>query len=207
MSNADLSIPQQLDETIAAEWDRLSSPGTWLRGEERVEIAKEARRACAGEPSQDSLLPEGTVAAVRKIATRAHEIDQGWINRCHEGGLEPLAMVELLSITAKLSAIDTFMLGVGRGLRPLPEPVDGEPSYETVDKAMINHGWLPTRGPAGAPNCFSAVKPEHDALHAFHSSFYISLPEMRDVNLVKDLHRSQLELLAARTSYLNDCFY
>jgi hypothetical protein len=48
---------------------------------------------------------------------------------------------------------------------------------------------------------------EHDALHELHSSFYISLPEMRNLELVKDLHRSQLELLAARTSFVNDCFY
>lgn len=208
MNDADLAVSKQLDVTITAEWDRLSSPGTWWRGEERVAIAQAARRASAAEePAENTILPEVAVKAIRKIATTAPEIDQAWVNRCNDGGLEPLAMVELLSITAKNSAIDTYLTGVGRDLRPLPPPLGGNPSRETVSNAEIKHGWLPTRGPAGAPNCFSAVSMEHDALHEFHASFYISMLEMRDVNLVKDLHRSQIELLAARTSYLNDCFY
>lgn len=202
-----LAIPQQLGETITAEWHRLGSAGTWWCGEERVAIAQQARCARAGEPAQDSILPEVAVKAIRQIATEAHKIDQLWVTRCQDEGLEPLPMVELLAVTAKLSAIDTFFSAVGRELLPLPQPSEGEPSRETVKGADINHGWLPTRGPAGAPNCFSAVRSEHDALHELHSSFYISLNEMRKLDLVKDLQRSQLELLAARTSFINDCFY
>ena len=207
MSDGDLPIPQLLEETISTEWGRLSSAGTLWRGEERLAIARAARGARAGESAQNSILSDVAVRAVRQIATQAHEIDQAWVNSCQEGGLEPLPMLELLAVTAKLSAIDTFSLGVGRQLRPLPQPRGGEPSQETVAGAEIDHGWLPTRGPAGAPNCFSAVSMDHDALHELHSSFYISLPEMRNLELVKDLHRSQLELLAARTSFVNDCFY
>jgi len=33
------------------------------------------------------------------------------------------------------------------------------------------------------------------------------MPEMMDTSIVKNLHRSQIELLAARTSNYNDCFY
>jgi len=207
MNGANLPIPQLLQETISAEWHRLSGAGTWWNGQERVAIAQQARRARAASTGEAVTLTEAARAAVAQIETRAHEIDQAWVAGCQDRDLAPLAMVELLAITAKISAIDTFLTGVGRQLPALPQPREGEPSRETVDGAKIDHGWLPTRGPAGAPNCFSAVGMEHDALHEFHSSFYISLPEMRDLELVKDLHRSQLELVAARTSFINDCFY
>ncbi len=42
MSDGDLPIPQLLEETISTEWGRLSSAGTWWRGEERLAIARAA---------------------------------------------------------------------------------------------------------------------------------------------------------------------
>ena len=49
--------------------------------------------------------------------------------------------------------------------------------------------------------------------HAFehfdvHSVLYLSLEQMGDNEIVRDgIHRTQIELTAARTSWLNDCFY
>jgi hypothetical protein len=60
---------------------------------------------------------------------------------------------------------------------------------------------------AGALTCFSAVQQEFDAWDDLHSQLYLSMEEMRDTSIVKDLHRAQIELLAARTSNYNDCFY
>jgi len=193
---------------IAAEWDRLGSPGTWWTGTQRTEIGRQARRARDGEPVDDSELPDLVIEAIRKIAVDAHTIDQAWIQRCHERGLEPLPMVELLAVIAKLVAIDTFLEGTGEQERPLPESQKGEPSRAIVEGATINGGWLPTKGTAGAPVCFSAVAAEEQAWHELHSVLYLSTEEMRDLDVNKDgLHRSQIELLAARTSHYNDCFY
>ena len=45
------------------------------------------------------------------------------------------------------------------------------------------------------------------AMFALHGVLYLSLEEMMDLEVVKGLTRAQMELLAARTSLLNDCFY
>ena len=40
-----------------------------------------------------------------------------------------------------------------------------------------------------------------------HGVLYLSLDEMADPTIEKTLTRAQMELIAARTSLLNDCFY
>lgn len=196
-----------MEAAIDADWHRLGSPGTWWTGEQRVAIAGVARHARAGESPAPAALADVAVKAAATITTEAHRIDADFITHCQAGGVSPLQMVELLAIVARVSAIDTFMEGVGEPLLPLPEPRDGKPAQAEVPGAKLNHGWLPTVGRAGAPVCFSAVADEHRAWQQLHGVFYLSMDEMRDLDLVKDLYRSQIELLAARTSHYNDCFY
>lgn len=200
-------VPESITTAIAAETKRWSQLGTCWSGEERVAIAREARLAFQGETSNGNGLSEVAANAVHKIAVDAHHIDQKWITRCHERGLEPLAMVELLAITAKVTAVDTCVMGIGEELPSIPAPEAGEPSRQVVEGARTNHGWLPTKGRASAPVCFSAVADEDHAMHELHTGLYLSMEEMRDHDIVKELHRTQIELLAARTSYYNDCFY
>lgn len=200
-------VPESITKAIAAETKRWRQPGTWWSGEERVAIAREARLALQGETSEGNGLSEVTVNAIHKIAVDAHHVDQKWITRCHDRGLEPMAMVELLAITAKVAAVDTCAMGIGDELPSIPTHESGEPSRQIVEGAGLNHGWLPTRGRASAPVCFSAVADEDHAMHELHTGLYLSMEEMRDHDIVKDLHRTQIELLAARTSYYNDCFY
>ncbi len=53
----------------------------------------------------------------------------------------------------------------------------------------------------------TAVPPEAEALGDLHTVLYLSMFEMGDLHIVKDLTRVQIEFIAARTSLLNDCFY
>lgn len=200
-------LPESIAKALAAEIQRWGQPGTWWSGEERAAITREAQLALRGEGSGGNNLSEVAVGAVHKIAIEAHQINQEWINRCHDRGLGPLALVELLAITAKVAAVDTCIEGVGGEPPAIPQPEEGEPTRAVVDDAKLNHGWLPTRGRASAPVCFSAVADEDHAMHELHTGLYLSMEEMRDQDIVKELHRTQIELLAARTSYYNDCFY
>ena len=196
-----------MDSIIDAEWKRLGTSGTWWTSTERVAIANVARETHAGRKSTAGSLTAVAAEVTGKIATAAHTIDQQYVRDCHDRGLAPLPMVELLAVAAKVTAIDTWRRGIGEAPLPLPEPSGGKPSGSTVRGAKLDHGWLPTVGRASAPVCFSAVAAEHESLHQLHGALYLSMDEMRDNNIVKDLHRTQLELLAARTSYKNDCFY
>jgi hypothetical protein len=200
-------IVADIESVIANQWHRLANAGTWFTGEQRVAIAAVVRQAQAGEPSQPEVNSAVIVEAAHKIAIDAHTIDQSWIDSCYERGLKPSQLVELTAIVAQLSTIDTYTIGIGAELKVLPDPRPGEPIKEEVKGAKLNRGWYPTRGIAGAPNCFSAVAAENQALHDIHSAMYLSMEEMADNTIVKTLHRSQIELLAARTSKYNDCFY
>ncbi len=196
-----------IEQAIDVEWKRLGSPGTWWNAEERISIARQTRLARDGMAADACMLSDIAVEAVRRIADGAHTIDKTWIDSCHERGLDPLPMVELLAVVSKVVAIDTYLEGMGTEPRPLPDATPGEPSREGVEGARIDHGWLPTKGRAGAPVCFSAVAAEHQGWHEIHRAFYLDIEEMRDLDIHKGLHRSQMELLAARTSHYNDCFY
>jgi len=200
-------ILEDIESVIAEQWRRLANAGTWFTGEQRVAIARVARQAQAGQDAATGKIPDVTIEAARKIAVDAHTIDQAWVNDCFSRGLAPLQMVELTAIVAQLSTIDTYTIGIGEELRKLPDPLPGDPCEEEVKGAKLMRGWYPTRGIAGAPNCFSAVAAENKALHDIHEAMYLGMKEMPDVSIVKTLHRSQIELLAARTSKYNGCFY
>ena len=200
-------LEKVIEKVITRQWQRLASAGTWFTGEQRVAIARVVRQAQAGQDVGSDGLLDVIIEAASKIAIDAHTIDQDWIEQCFARGLTPLQMVELTAVVAQLSTIDTYTIGIGEALRELPEPLPGDPAREEVKGARLMRGWYPTRGVAGAPNCFSAVVAENEALHEIHEAMYLGMQEMADVSIVKSLHRSQIELLAARTSNYNDCFY
>lgn len=201
-----MQLPNNYQEMLDQQYTRLSAPGTWWSGEQRIAIVATMRQAQQGDFETSLCLGEAVSGFIHKTAVTAHEIDEDYVKAAQQF-MTPLQLVELTAIVAQFSALDTFLHGAGFSLRSLPEPIEGEPTRIEVKGAKLMRGWFPTRGTAGAPNCFSAVADEHKALHDIHSVIYLTMEEMADLNVVKDLHRSQIELLAARTSNYNDCFY
>lgn len=202
-----VDMPEEIERVLVLEWKRLGAPGTWWTGTERVAIARVARLAYVGEIPDEDVLSEIAREATQKITVEAHTITKAWIDECHARGLDPLPMVEMLAIVAKVITTDTFLEGIGAEPWPLPAPEEGEPSRAVVESARITDGWLPTRGRASPPAAFSAVAAENEAMDALIGSLYLTEEEMQDTDIQKDLHRSQVELLASRTSYYNDCFF
>lgn len=202
-----ISIPEDIEPVLSGEWKRLGAPGTWWTGEERVDIARVARSAYRGRIPDKGVLSDIAMEAIQKIAVEAHTIDKAWIDKCHAQGLDPLPMVELLAIVVKVITIDTFLEGIGVEPWSLPAPEKGEPGRAVVERAKITDGWLPTRGRASPPAAFSAVAAEDETMDDLLEAMYLTEEEMQDTNITKDLHRSQIEVLAARVSYYNDCFF
>lgn len=191
---------------IDREWDRLASPGTWWSGAERVALAAVARAARAGEPLPAPDLPAAAVDAAARLSADPH-VDLAWVEDLEERDLEPPAYVEILGVVARLDAVDTFLFGIGAPTRPLPDPRPGEPSRSPVPGAAINEGFVPTVGTAFAHNALSAVAAEQEAQYDLHGVLYMTMEEMGDLEIVRDLDRAQIEFVAARTSLLNDCFF
>ncbi len=200
-----LDLPAAYAAILDAQWRQLGAAGEWLTGAERVEIARTtraARSADGGPMPADPAHEAAWVFGGDPAAPRA-----GWVDRLEADGLDRTTYVEILGICARVAAIDTFLYGLGQPERPLPMPEAGEPTHTTVADARIDGGFAPTVGPAFPPTALSAVPVELDAMMQLHGALYLSLREMGDLEIMKDLDRRQLELVAARTSLLNDCFF
>jgi hypothetical protein len=201
------SAIDEFDALIDREWGRLSSAGTWWTGGERVAIANDARLAAGGQPPS-GILPTPVEEATRRIAASASGIRGTDVARWELEGLDSFAFIEMTGIVSRLMAIDVACFGLGRELRPLPDPEEGDPTRERPDGAAITTGWAPTIGPASAPSSLTAVPPEAEAMFDVHGVLYATMEQMFEMQLEREgLSRPQIELVAARTSSLNDCFY
>ena len=208
---------QPIDNRLAATIDRarshIASPGSFFTGAERVAVALIARAARHGNDRPNTMLSPVVVETVETFAVDAHTITAEWVDEREAAGIPREAYVELLAITCFAVVLDTFefavgALGAGEGLRALPDPLTGDPTGAIDDTAAIEGGWVPTVGPAWPPTGFSAIPAEHRMMHTLHRELYISVPKMGDLDLVRDgLARDQMELVAARTSLVNDCFF
>ena len=196
----------RFDALVAREWDRLAAPGTWLTGAERVRIAREARRAMRGGPPEP-LLPV-MIEAAHRVAVAAATIRPDDLDRWAVEGLDEWSYVELVGVVSRLAALDVAAFGLGRAPADLPEPRSGDPSKVRAEGATVSDGWVPTVGGASAISALSAVPAEQEALLQVHAELYLRPEQMLDDDVVRDdLGRAQMELVAARTSYLNNCFY
>ncbi|MFV2040136.1 MAG: hypothetical protein ACC660_07825, partial [Acidimicrobiales bacterium] len=158
---------------LQREWERLRSPGTWWTGSERLAIAAVARAAKAGTAMPVTDLPRAASEAAQRLSADPH-VDKAWVDHIEAGGITLPAYVEILGIVARLTAVDTFLFGIGADEHPLPDAAAGEPSRELVPDAVVNGGFVPTVGRASAPNALSAVEAETDALLDLHGVLYLS---------------------------------
>ena len=115
-------------------------------------------------------------------------------------------------MVSRTVAIDTFCFALGIDAWPFPEPPGGAdmeagPHGEVDPAAACNGGWLPTVGPAWPTNALSAVPSENRAMHRLHAALYLAAGQMGEWDVRRGLHRTQMELVAARTSLLNECFF
>lgn len=206
LDDAVLPVPDDVREEFRREWERLAAPGTWLSGHERVSVARAARsaRELADPPEDlDPLLAE----AAESVSAAAPSITREWVEDLQARGLPVERYVEVVGVVSRLAAVDSYLLGVGAQEEPLPEPVGGEPSRRPNPDVRVRGAFVPTYPEDGARHALSAVPAETDARDRLHALLYLSMEGMADLGHQGLLSRAQMELLAARVSLLNDCFY
>ena len=121
--------------------------------------------------------------------------------------------------------MDEFHRALGIALEPLPEPIDGEPTRQRPSGLADNGSWPPTLaatdladsesdiylGYSGSANVWAAMSLHPDSVRWLNDLFdahYLSWHEIRDIeSSPKAISRPQQELIAARVSALNECFY
>lgn len=218
---ASLEVRSGLSEAHRAALEHFAQPGTWWNARERLAIFAEARLAleCAlctqrrgalspyaidGTHDSSHALEPSTVEAVHRIRTDSGRLTKAWF----EGVSKEMcigAYVELVAIVSVAVIIDTFAESLGLPFVDLPEPVEGEPSRMSYEDAVDDGAWVPItkRGPETRANIVRALGAVPRELENFWQVFrhHYLAPEGRAIA------QPQIELVASRTSALNQCFY
>ena len=215
-------VREDLATALRRSWADIGRPGTWWTGHERVAIAAVARaeRIQRNEPpwrrdhSRPLLapLPEKAVEAARKIGADPSHLDREWAaGVVAELGDAPY--VELASVVVTTVAADAFCEAMGIEHEPLSQPGSGEPTRERPEGMGDIGAWVPVQvvewRRANVARALSLV-PEgvrtfFRMVVAMYSGTGTDFTEM--VWDHRPLARPQVELIAARVSALNQCFY
>lgn len=212
-------IRTNLVDAQRAVWSRLAEPGTWWTGAQRIAIAGVAREAFAKRndppwlrsegPGRSRGLPDAAVLAARRIAVDAQRLDAGQVAEM-TARLGDAPYVEVASVVICLVAIDAFAAALGAPPQPLPAPQPGEPSRVRPGEVADDGAFVPMTVPWQGPNVARALSlaPEGNAMFF---QLVATMYAFRDFGELvwsgRALARPQVELVAARVSAVNECFY
>ena len=200
------SIRSDLIENLQQSWANLVGPGAVWTGPERLAIVAEARRA-RNQEAPGSALSGAATEAARLLAADPAAARRGWVEGIVAAGLGYEGYVELLGVVSRLVAVDTLSEALGLGVEPLPESVSGEPSGEVSAQARPGKGWVPMVGGTSITQALSLIPSENAELERFHGPMYLTFDQMSDPTFTRGLTRPQMELVASRTSAINECFF
>ncbi len=171
------------------------------------------------------VLPEAAVDAVHRLITDATCITQTYIEETFSGELTDGHYVELLGITVAVLSVDQFHRALSLPLEDLPKPKTGEPSWYRPPGAVPGVGYVPMipenklsdneadlYAGSGAPNVIRAMSLVPDCVRQMR---LLSDAQYLPMNVLmstesdpsRSLSRAQIELVAARVSSINECFY
>ena len=221
------TFPRPVDPAILsafeAVWEGLAVAGTWWIATERVAIVAATRRSLPlplGEAApdtaglSDAIGPDGlsplTHEVVRRLAFDAGRITREWATAV----IERMGLgyyVETVALVVQTVPIDLLCDLLGRPRQDLPVPRTGEPSRVVPDGLGQEGAFVPwaVDGWLG-PNVARALSfvPEDNSRHmGIVRSMYSGQHFEEMVWRHRALSRPQIELVAARTSAVNECFY
>lgn len=240
VDGAQLPARATLLAAIDDAWSRLARPGTWWTGAERIAIAAEARAAAscelcrrrkaalspyASSGTHDTAtdLPEDAIEAAHRLRTDAGRLTRRWVEDiAHRLGEE--RYVELVSVVAIITALDTFDLALGRPAHALPDAIAGAPSHLRPAGAERDLAWVatlapdkvgpgeinpyPAHGDKNIHRALSLVPQEVFNFFDLDVELYLKDHEIRDFATEhRAITHAQIELVAARASAINECFY
>lgn len=215
-----LDVRSEIAGAHRAFWQRLPRAGAFFTGAQRRAMAELVRavRPLRREPPwlrKDAAgpiagLPDEAAEAVHTIAVDAHKIDRAWTARI-TGVLGEAAYVEIAALVAQLTAVDVFAEAIGCALEPLPEvPADDASPDEAVPAGCGDIGaYVPMALAATGPNVARALSlrpEENQTFFGLVGSMY-AFTDFGEMIWNRPLSRPQVELVAARVSSLNECFY
>ena len=170
-------------------------------------------------------LPDVVVEVIHRVTTDSARLTKSWFDGIMEQGLSEEKYVEIIGTLVALFSIDEFCRCLGLPLHELPEPQPGEPSRYRPANAAYDGAWvpiLPMRVDTGPDadlwegemrgyviRALSLVPDEVRNLLDESEAHYLKVHEVWNMTRPPQgtLTRPQTEIVAARVSALNGCFY
>jgi hypothetical protein len=235
-ADSNFPVPKDLEAIHANQLNQLAKPGSWGTGAQRLAIAAEARQAGidAGmleEPADkgtapDITLPEVVCKVVHKLAVSPKDFLEDSYLEAKNGGLSNEEYIEIVGIVARTTNMDVFARGIGVSLQPLPAACAGEPSRIRPQAAIQEKAWVPTvpNSPDGGSDADTIYGGMHYtyivrglSLVPDELRMHVELEETQYLPLNKIMNpeyshhegfsRAPTEIVAARVSALNECFF
>lgn len=195
-------------------------------------LCAERKQALSPEADQgehagaSQALPAEAIDAVHRLVSDPSRLSEGWLEKIlAQGRISDGHYVELLGIVVCLASIDGFHRALGLPLEPLPAPRPGEPTGYRPVNAARDGAWvpmIPQGGNRGAEadlypgprtaNVLRAMSLVPDCvrqLRSLSAAQYVPILQVPNphANAGRALSRVQIELVAARVSAVNECFY
>lgn len=201
-----MSSRQDREAAVDRAWTQLAGPGPTLSSGERRQIITDARAAWAGRSLSGDRGPIGD--ATYAVAVDAEGLTLEMVESFEARALDRLSYLEVVGVVARLSNIDWYCRATNRPLPQLPSRNDIEaPTGAVHPDADMTDSWVPMLGLASAPLALDALPDEGNALRDLLEPMYIDMSDIVNWTFADELNRPQIEVLAARVSYLNECFY
>jgi len=219
-----VGVPEHQLATFDAAWQWLSEPsGAWTADEKlaMVDVARNAsprllhdRRPAtidhlSSEVEIGRKLSPLVVDTVERVAVEAGAICREWASAVIDV-LGDTAYAELVAVIATVTPIDRACELLGRPVEPLPDPLAGLPTGERADPTVDIGAYVPAAQGFAGPNVAKSLSVAPTAnlvrlgvVRALYSGTRFGELRWDD----GALNRPQVELVAARTSALNECFY
>lgn len=180
--------------------------------------------AISGTHDHLGALPEPIIDVIHRVRMDASRLTASWYHRVVDGGLSDAEYVEIVGVVATIIAIDTFTHAMGLAMHTLPPPVGGDPTRYRPTGAKPGIAWVPTLAPedvteadralyaglsgAHIHRALSLVPAEVLGFFDLDAVQYLPDAALRDYGReYRAITHAQIELLAARVSALNQCFY
>jgi len=226
-SKSPVAIPADLSELHRTTFTALGEPGTWWTGQQRADMVREVRAArdcshceeraealvpmaVAGEHVTVTSLPASVVEVVHRVTTDASRITGAWASG-QIAELDAAPYSEIVGVAAITNALDVHCKSLGLAVADAPEAVAGEPSrilpegITDTESAYVPQD--PDHKNANVRRALTMVPQTLNAFFALTSRMYSGTAFGDLIWNHRALDRPQVELLAARTSALNECFY
>jgi len=225
-----IAIPEKANECHEAAVNLFGQAGTWLTAATRTAVWAEARNATSctlclnrkqalspyalqGDHDTCTELPDNMVEVVHRIKNDSGRLTKRWFDEQIESGLSREEYIETLSLVSTSIILDSYATAMGLPDYVIPTPQPGEPTKILNPEVVDEGAWLPItkaeqtvedHGLPNVPNIARAMGLVPSGMMHFFSTMRAHYSLSGDDF---GISRSQIELIAARVSSHNECFY